>query len=103
VLEMETWLMSCRVLGRGVEEATLNILIEEAKRLGCDSVVGIYRPSAKNDMVREHYQRLGFTLTENFSDGSTRWTLSTMSYNSVPTSIEIKEGNTWKTLTSTAH
>ena len=60
-LVIDTWLMSCRVLGRGVEQATLNLVASEAQRLGASRLVGEYRPSAKNDMVREHYPKLGFT------------------------------------------
>ena len=57
-LDLDTWLMSCRVLGRGVEQATLAILIEEARRCGFRAIIGRYRPTAKNGMVREHYLRL---------------------------------------------
>jgi FkbH-like protein len=77
---IETWLMSCRVLGRGVEEATLGLVASEAARLGADRLIGEYRPTAKNGMVREHYPRLGFApLSETPGDltpgGVTRWVL----------------------------
>jgi FkbH-like protein len=73
VLEVDTWLMSCRVLGRQVEQATLNILGERAKDMGCSHIVGTYSPTASNGMVRNHYQDLGFSLYESAKDGSTRW------------------------------
>jgi len=73
--ELESWLMSCRVLGRGVEEATLALVVEEARRLGGSRLIGTYIPSAKNDMVREHYPRLGFTRINEAADGRTRWEL----------------------------
>ena len=57
---IETWLMSCRVLGRGVEAATLSLIAAEAQRLGARRLLGEYRPTAKNEMVRDHYLRLGF-------------------------------------------
>jgi len=57
---IDTWLMSCRVLGRQVEPTTLNLVAAEAKALGARRLVGEYIPSAKNGMVREHYPRLGF-------------------------------------------
>ena len=60
-LEIETWLMSCRVLGRDVERATLSVLAGEAVAMGLRSLAGTYRPTAKNGMVRDHYERLGFT------------------------------------------
>jgi FkbH-like protein len=59
-LEMDAWLMSCRVLGRGVEKATLSILINEARRLGLKKIIGRYFPTAKNGMVRDLYPNLGF-------------------------------------------
>ena len=59
-LELETWLMSCRVLGREVEQATLAVVAEAAQRLGARDLVGWYRRTAKNGMVELHYPRLGF-------------------------------------------
>ena len=53
-LEIETWLMSCRVLGRRVEEATLEVVRREAGRLGATALVGRYRRTAKNAMVEDH-------------------------------------------------
>jgi FkbH-like protein len=75
-LEVETWLMSCRVLGRQVEQATLKILAEKAREMGCKDLVGHYRPTASNGMVRSHYEKLGFTLQHSADDGSTSWKCS---------------------------
>ncbi|MBV8848819.1 MAG: HAD family hydrolase [Methylobacteriaceae bacterium] len=58
--EIDTWLMSCRVLGRRVEEATLVLVEEQAARLGARRLIGRYRPTGKNGMVAEHYPKLGF-------------------------------------------
>ncbi len=58
--EIDTWLMSCRVLGRGVEQSALNLLVEEARSRGYSTLRGHYRPTAKNGMVSDHYSRLGF-------------------------------------------
>lgn len=66
---IDTWLMSCRVLGRGVEDATLALLAEQALALGAVSLVGEYRPTAKNAMVAEHYDRLGFSRLSEQEDG----------------------------------
>jgi FkbH-like protein len=60
-VDLDTWLMSCRVLGRQVEAAALNLLVREAQRLGATRLLGRYRPSDKNAMVAGHYTRLGFT------------------------------------------
>ena len=102
VLEVETWLMSCRVLGRRVEEATLRILAEEAHRLGCNTLVGKYAPSAKNGMVRQHYKSLGFILLSENTDGTTRWLLSLDTYSPPSIPIHILKGDLCKTHTSIA-
>jgi FkbH-like protein len=61
-LEIDTWLMSCRVLNRQVEETVLNELVRRARVKGCSRLEGIYLPSGKNEMVRDHYPRMGFEI-----------------------------------------
>lgn len=63
-LVVDSWIMSCRVLNRRVEELTLAAVVEGARRLGCDRVLGQYLPSPKNGMVAELFPRLGFTPIE---------------------------------------
>ena len=58
---LETWLMSCRVLGRGVERAMLDVVASAARRLRCRRMVGEYIPSGRNEMVADLYPRLGFS------------------------------------------
>lgn len=60
-LFINSWLMSCRVLKRGMEDFTLNTIVEIAKTHGFKTIVGEYLPTAKNDMVKNHYENLGFT------------------------------------------
>ena len=60
-LFINTWFMSCRVLKRGMEAFTLNTLVAFARNHGFRRLIGEYLPTAKNGMVAEHYQRLGFT------------------------------------------
>ncbi|MDB5932487.1 MAG: methoxymalonyl-ACP biosynthesis protein [Polaromonas sp.] len=59
-LLIDTWLMSCRVLGRQVEEAVLGVLAGAAARAGATALIGEYRPTSRNAMVAEHYPKLGF-------------------------------------------
>ena len=59
-LRIDTWLMSCRVLQRGVEDFALAKAVDAARRMGCAILEGHYIPTDKNGMVRDHYQRLGF-------------------------------------------
>ena len=62
-MDIDTWLMSCRVLKRQVEEEVLNELARLAASRGCARLKGVYLPTAKNEMVRDFYTRMGFTLT----------------------------------------
>ena len=63
VLKIDTWLMSCRVLKRQVEEQVLNELVRLARSRQCRWLAGVYLPTAKNEMVFDFYGRMGFTLT----------------------------------------
>jgi FkbH-like protein len=72
---LDTWLMSCRVLGRRVQEMVLAQVLEHAKRQDIRRLVGTYIPSAKNALVKDHYANLGFSLVDTAPDGTTRWEL----------------------------
>jgi FkbH-like protein len=76
----DLWLMSCRVLGRRVEEAALTYVCAAAKAQGARQLVGRYLPSAKNRMVADHYRRLGFKQTEESEHGGTLWALDLDSF-----------------------
>jgi FkbH-like protein len=71
----DTWLMSCRVLGRRVENMVLLHVIDHAKREGIRRLIGFYRPTEKNSLVEGHYAQLGFIHTGSEEDGSTWWGL----------------------------
>lgn len=60
-LFVDTWFMSCRVLKRGMENFTLNTMVEYAKAKGYKKIIGEYIPTPKNKMVEMHYANLGFT------------------------------------------
>lgn len=63
-LFIDTWFMSCRVLKRGMEHFTLNIIVDWAKRNGFKKMIGEYLPTPKNGMVANHYTNLGFKKIE---------------------------------------
>jgi FkbH-like protein len=72
ILHIDTWLMSCRVLGRQVEREALNVLVDKAKKRGYNCLQGEYFTTAKNGMVKGHYQRLGFDLvSDTYSEDGT--------------------------------
>lgn len=59
-LFLNTWLMSCRVLKRGMEEFIINTVIKTAKEKGFSKVIGQYIKTPKNAMVEKIYSNLGF-------------------------------------------
>ncbi|WP_261575666.1 HAD-IIIC family phosphatase [Frankia gtarii] len=76
-LAVDTWLMSCRVIGRTLEDEVAGLILAEARRRGLVRIVGEYRPSAKNALVAGLYERLGFTWVDAPDDpsapGTTHW------------------------------
>ena len=90
-LIVDTWLMSCRVLKRQVEEATLNEIARLAETYNCDTIVGIYRPTAKNGMVKDLYPKLGF-VPKDVSEEESTFTLEVKTYTPKETKIQIMEG-----------
>ena len=80
VFDIDTWLMSCRVLGRGVEQFTMNRVVELALGHGCEAIVGTYLPTAKNTMVKEFYAQFGFEISQRGEQGETRWVLEVGRY-----------------------
>jgi FkbH-like protein len=63
-MEIDTWVMSCRVLKREVEDEVFNEIVRLAKLWDCRRICGLYLPTAKNGMVRDHYPALGFAAGE---------------------------------------
>jgi len=90
-IELDNWLMSCRVLGRGVENATLSIVVGEARRRSAQTILGRYRPSTKNGMVRDHYPSLGFCLSSGQEGHETVWKLDLAMPTVAAPHIRIKE------------
>jgi FkbH-like protein len=84
---LPVWLMSCRVLSRGVEQHVMNHVVSIAKANGAKQVVGEYIPSAKNMMVKEFYGRFGYTRGEPAENGTVQWTLDVASYDAKKTLI----------------
>ena len=77
VLDIDTWLMSCRVIGRTVEAEMLQRLCREAQRLGCSCLRGSFIPTEKNGMVKDIFAQFGFTrdtLSGGEQGQATSWT-----------------------------
>ena len=83
------WLMSCRVLNRRVEELVLNHLVDAAMLHGLKRIKGVYKPTVKNALVREHYRKLDFKPAGIDPDGTSHWQLDLATYRSRTVPIEI--------------
>ena len=88
---IDTWLMSCRVLKRQVEEEVLNEIVRLARDRGCTKVVGQYIPTAKNGMVRDLYPRMGFAHSSEESGGVQVYELGVAEYQIKPTKIHVNQ------------
>jgi FkbH-like protein len=73
-LFIENWLMSCRVLKRGMEDWVLNEIVRAARDARYERLVGDYIPSGRNQLVADHYRNLGFVPEGPF------WVMNTGAY-----------------------
>ena len=93
-LLIDTWLMSCRVLSRGVERAVLNTLMSLAAARGVQRVLGWYVPTAKNALVRDHYAGLGFSNLDRqvHPDGeATQWVLDVSTFRALDCHLRVDQ------------
>lgn len=63
VLELDLWIMSCRTFKRRLEHAMFDQLVQRAAAAGVKKIVGYYRPTAKNLLVKDFYATIGFVKT----------------------------------------
>jgi FkbH-like protein len=77
ILEIENWVMSCRVFGRELEREAMNIAVEKARRRGARAIAADYTPTPKNEVIRTLFSDLGFSKLEQqpTTEGTTRWLL----------------------------
>lgn len=73
---LDTFLLSCRALGRGVEEALLVHALRLARQRGATVAEGLYLPTRKNAQVADFYAKQGFAETAREPDGAARFELS---------------------------
>jgi len=83
-LFIDTWIMSCRVLKRSMENFVLNTIVELSEQAGFKKIIGEYIPTAKNGLVKSHYDNLGFQHENNL------WILNTNDYVEKTTFINAK-------------
>ena len=83
---LETFLMSCRVLGRTVETAFLSWIGTASLNRGLSRLVALYRPTSKNMQFSEFYKSWGMSLESgDVSENTQRW-----HYDLVPGAAELE-------------
>jgi FkbH-like protein len=87
---IDTWLQSCRVLARGVEQTLMNLLVSEAQATGVEEIVGEYIPSARNEIVADFFVRMGFVRHENPPDGRHLYFCRPSKYAPLGSTIEVR-------------
>ncbi|MDE1178121.1 MAG: HAD-IIIC family phosphatase [Edaphobacter sp.] len=85
---VDTWLMSCRVLKRQMEDEVVNEMVRLAALRGADEIIGHYLPTEKNSMVRDLFPRMGFSQVEENPERTT-WRLDVNTFTPRPTHIQI--------------
>jgi FkbH-like protein len=84
ILEIDTFLMSCRVLQRGIEQFAMNKIFEIAKEKKLNHVIGRYIPTKKNQMVKDFYKDFGFEkINEDQINEETLWKLDLINFNPI--------------------
>ena len=73
--EIDSWLMSCRVLNRKVEEGICNRIARDAINAGAQRLIGVYRPTLRNKIVAGLFEQLGFSRIDSPEDDQ-RWVLN---------------------------
>ena len=93
-LLIRDWLMSCRVLARGVEQFLMNHVVAQAAHFGMGRVIGEYIPTQKNGMVGGFFQQFGFVRAPAENN---RWVLEVAAYEARETFIltDAKGSLTW--------
>ena len=74
-LEIDTWLMSCRVLGRKAEHMVLQEILKHARSTGIHKLIGVYKPTNRNKLVIDRYLKLSFNKVLEEEPELTRWEL----------------------------
>ena len=99
-VELDLWLMSCRVLKREMELAMFDALVEKCQELGIRKIVGVYIPSKKNSLVAGHYSSLGFSRVDGGSRDRELWHYDVPQSYSARTRYIRRTANTLSTVAS---
>ena len=84
---ISNWIMSCRVFGRSLEQLILNVLVELLCDRGVECLRAPFRPTEKNGVVADLYERLGFAEESRDESGHSTWLLTLADFEPLPCHI----------------
>lgn len=73
--EIDTLLLSCRILGKGIEIAFVKKIISMLGSIGMKTLTAKYLPTAKNAQVEDFWEKVGFVCSAEKEDGSKEYQL----------------------------
>ncbi|MEA2070416.1 MAG: HAD-IIIC family phosphatase [Asgard group archaeon] len=88
---IDSFLMSCRVIGRKVETAFLYKVINDAVKEDVEIIKAKYIPTKKNPLVKDFFKDHDFKLEEELDDGTTKWTYKPKKPLAYPQYLQVKE------------
>ena len=74
--EIDTFLLSCRILGKGIEIAFVKKILAMLAEGGMETLSTKYLPTAKNAQVKDFWEKAGFTCVAETEDGSKEYLLA---------------------------
>lgn len=80
IVNIDLWIMSCRVLKRDMEYAMMDMLVDKCKKRGVKKLIGHYYPTAKNGMVKEFYRIMNFKKMDEDENGNSNWEMAIDQY-----------------------
>ena len=90
-VDIDLWLMSCRVLKRDMEKAMMDKLVSECRRCGVQKLIGHYYPTAKNGMVKDFYASMGFVKVAEDNKKNSNWEIEIDEYMNMNNVINVSE------------
>ena len=93
-LRIDNVLLSCRVLGRGVETTLMACIVKAAVKHGCSEISACYLPSAKNAPIADYFDKVGFAASEQ-PDGSKHYTATTVALATLKSPVWISLTSFW--------
>lgn len=74
--EIDTFLLSCRILGKGIEIAFVKKILAMLSKAVFETLTAKYLPTAKNAQVKEFWEKVGFACVSENEDGSKDYSLA---------------------------